>query len=168
MEIPNTDAWGLESNEDGFIDLNGWDPRQTSQDVYKVIALPVMSDPGTLTPIHPRWATLGGRWPSHVKSIQLPSHEVFEIRGSHLLLVVHCRVRVRVSNRRMKIKETRNSILIPADLKVVDLVKAFEVIGNVSEIFEIPDSLSNIQTRDARTATDLGWRHGTELRLEML
>jgi hypothetical protein len=46
-EIPNTDCWGLEGNEDGFIDLDNWDPRQASQDVYKVIALPVTSDPGT-------------------------------------------------------------------------------------------------------------------------
>lgn len=82
--------------------------------------------------------------------------------------MVNCRVKVRVSNRKTKIEETSNTILIPADLKVVDLVKAFKVIGNVSGIFEIPVSSSNIQTRDARTATDLGWRHGTELRLEML
>jgi hypothetical protein len=56
----------------------------------------------------------------------------------------------------MKIKESRNSILIPADLKVVNLVKTFKVIGNISRIFEILDSSSNIQTTDARTATDLG------------
>jgi hypothetical protein len=168
-EIPNTGCWGLEGNEDGYIDLNGWDPRQTSQDVYKVIALPVINDPGTLAPIHPQWAILGeGLWPSRVKSIELPSREVFEIRGSHLLLVIHCRVKVKVSNRRSRIEETRYSILIPADLKVADLVKAFKVMGNISGVFEIPDSLNNIQTRDTRTATDLGWRHGTELRLEML
>jgi hypothetical protein len=77
-------------------------------------------------------------------------------------------VKVRVSNRKTKIEETRNNILIPADLKVFDLVKAFKVMGNVSGVFEMPDSSSNIQTRDTRTATDLGWRHGTELRLEML
>ena len=59
-------------------------------------------------------------------------------------------------------------MLIPADLKVVDLVKAFKVIGNVSGLFEIPDLSSNIRTTDTRTAMELGWRHGTELRLEML
>jgi hypothetical protein len=47
-------------------------------------------------------------------------------------------------------------------------VKAFKDMGHVSGVFEIPDSSSNIRTTDARTATDLGWRHGTELRLEML
>jgi len=82
--------------------------------------------------------------------------------------VIHYRVRVRVSKNKKKIEETRNSVLIPADMKVVDLVKAFKTIGNVSGVFEIPDSSSNIRTTDARTATDLGWRHGTELRLEML
>ena len=168
-EIPNTDCWGLEGNKDGFFDLDSWDPRHTSQEVYKVIALPVMSDPETLTPIYPQWAILGqGLWPSRIKSIQLPSREVFEIRGSHLLLVIHYRVKVRVSNRKTKIEEIRNSILIPADLKVVDLVKAFKAVGNISGVFEIPEPSSNIQTRDTRTATDLGWRHGTELRLEML
>lgn len=168
-EIPKTDYWGLEGNEDGFIDLDGWDPRQTRQDVYKVVALPVNSDPKTLNPISTQWAVLGGgSWPPRVKSIQLPSREVFEVRGPHLLLVIHWRVKVRVSNRKTKIEETRNNILIPADLKVIDLIKAFKVDGNVSGFFEIPDSSRNIQTTDARTATELGWKHGTELRLEML
>jgi len=167
-ETPNTDCWGLEGNEDGFIDLGSWDPRQTSQDVYKVIALPVTSGTGTLPPIHPQLAILGGLSPSRVKSIQLPSREVFEIRGSHLLVVIHFRVRVKGSKKKTKIEETQDSVLIPADLKVVDLVKAFKDKGKVSGVFEIPDSSSNIKTTDARTATDLGWRHGTELRLEML
>jgi hypothetical protein len=77
-------------------------------------------------------------------------------------------VKVRVSNRRTKIEETRNGILIPADLKVVNLVKAFKAIGNVSGVFEIPDSSSNIQKRDTRIATGLGWRQDTELIIEML
>jgi hypothetical protein len=77
-------------------------------------------------------------------------------------------VRVRVSKKKTKIEETRNSVLILADLKVVDLVKAFKDISNISGVFEIPDYSSNIRTTDARTAMDLGWRHGTELRLEIL
>lgn len=159
----------MEGNEDGFIDLGSWDSRLKSQDVYKVIALPVTSDLGILTSIYSQWAVLrGGLCASRVKSIQLSSREVFEVRGSHLLIVIHCRVKVRVSNRRTKIEETSNNILILADLKMVDLMKAFKVMGNVSRVFEIPDSSSNIQTRDTRTATNLDWRHGTELRLEML
>lgn len=84
-----------------------------------------------------------------------------------MLVVVHFRVRVRVSNRKTRINESRKSILIPADLKVVDLVKAFKINGNVSGLFEMSDLSSSIQT-DTRTAMELGWRHGTELRLEML
>jgi hypothetical protein len=72
------------------------------------------------------------------------------------LLVIHYRVKVIVSNRKTKIKELKNSILILADLKVVNLVKTFKVIGNVSGIFEILDTSSIIWTTDARTATDLG------------
>jgi hypothetical protein len=53
-------------------------------------------------------------------------------------------------------------------VKMVDLVKPFKVVGNISGIFEITDSSSNIRTTDTRTATDLGWRHSIELRLEML
>ena len=135
-----------------------------------MIALPVSSDPETLNPISTQWVVLGGggSWPPRVKSIQLPSREVFEFRGPHLLLVIHWRVKVRVSKRRTKIEETSNNILIPADLKVIDLIKAFKVGGNVSGFFEIPDSSRNIQTTDARTATELGWKHGTQLRLEIL
>jgi hypothetical protein len=52
-EIPTPDYWSPEVSEDGFIELDSWDPPQTSRDVYKVIALLVMSDPGTPTPIYP-------------------------------------------------------------------------------------------------------------------
>jgi hypothetical protein len=58
--------------------------------------------------------------------------------------VIHYQVRVRVSKNKKKIKETRNSILIPVDIKVVNLVKAFKTIGNISGVFKIPDSSSNI------------------------
>jgi hypothetical protein len=170
-DIPNANCWGLEGNGDGFIDLDRWDPRHSSQDVYKVIAfkviaLPVIGDHGTLTPIHPQWAILGGG-PSRIKSVQLPSREVFEIGGSHLLLVIHCRVKVKVSNKKRRIEETKNNVLIPAEIKVVDLVEAFKVMGKVTGVFEIPVIVNNIQPKDTRTATDLGWRHGTELRLDM-
>ena len=123
------------------MDLDSWDPRQTNQNVYKVIALPIMSDPATLTPIYPQWAILGGSLlrTSSVKSIQLPSQEVFEIRESHLLVVVHYQTKVRVSNRRTRIEESRHTVLISSDLKVFDLVKAFKAIGNIGRIFEIPD-----------------------------
>jgi hypothetical protein len=69
--------------------------------------------------------------------------------------VIHYRVRVRVFKNKKKIKEIRNSVLIPADIKIVDLMKAFKTINNISGVFKIPDSLSNIRTTDARTATDL-------------
>lgn len=149
--------------------MNRWDPRQSSQDVYKVISLPVIGDPGILAPIHPQWAILGeGLWHSRIKSIQLPSQEVFKIGESHLLLVIHLRVKVKVSKKHKKIEQKKDNVLIPADLKVVDLVEAFKVIGKVTDVFEIPTNSNNIQTKDTRTAKDLGWRHGTELRLEML
>ena len=69
--------------------------------------------------------------------------------------MIHYRVRVRVFKNKKKIKEIRNSVLIPVDIKVVDLVKAFKTISNVSGVFEILDSSSNIRTTDARTVTDL-------------
>jgi hypothetical protein len=53
-------------------------------------------------------------------------------------------VRVRVSKKKIKIKEIRNNILILVDLKVIDLVKAFKDISNISGVFKILDSLSNI------------------------
>jgi hypothetical protein len=58
--------------------------------------------------------------------------------------VIYYRVKVKVSNRKTKIKEIRNSILILVDLKVVDLVKAFKAISNISRVFKILESLSNI------------------------
>ena len=54
--------------------------------------------------------------------------------------MIHYLVKVRVSNRGTRLEEIRKSILVPADLKVVDLVKAFAAVGNVSGVFEIPDS----------------------------
>jgi len=167
-EILNTDCWGLEGNEDGFINLDNWDSRQASQEVYKMIVLPVINGLGTLTPIYPQWVILGGLWPSRVKFIQLPNREIFEIRELYLLLVIYYQMRLKGFKKKTRIEKTRNSILISTDLKVVDLMKVFKGISNVSGFFEIPNSSSNIRTTDTRTVTDLGWRHGTELRLEML
>lgn len=153
------------------MNLDSWDPRQANVNVYKVIALPVMSDPATLTSIYPQSSILGGgSWlqTSSVKSIQLPSKEIFEIQGSHLLIVVHRQVKVRVSNRKSRTEETKHGVLIPSDLKVGDLVKAFQVIGKAARLFEIPDLSSKLCTTDTRTAMELGWRHGTELRLDIL
>jgi len=59
------------------------------------------------------------------------------------------------------------SMLVPAESKVVDLVEAFKGIGEVTGVFEIP-ATNDIQTTDTRTVADLGWKHGTELRLEMI
>lgn len=87
-----------------------------------------------------------------VKSIQLPTREVFEIRESHLLLVIHYRVRVKLFKKKTKIEETRNSVLIPVDLKVVDLVKAFKDMGHVSGVFEIPDSSKLTRARPPNPA----------------
>jgi hypothetical protein len=167
LGIPAAGCWGLKGNEDSFINLDGWDPQQRNLNVYKVIALPITSDPATLTPIHPQWATLGSQT-SSVKSIQLPSQEIFEIRGSHLLVVVHCSVNVRISNRKRRMEKTQHRLLIPADLKAADLAKVFRVFGNVWGLFEIPDLSGNIWTKGTQTASELGWKNGTELRLEML
>lgn len=167
--IPEADHWGLKGNEAGFLDLDSWNPRQAKQDVYRVVALPVTSDPKELTPIHPKWTILDGGWQSSpIKFIPLPNGEVFAFGESHLMLVIHYQLKVRISNRKIRIEEKRKNVVIPADLQVVDLVKHFRSIGNLSEIFELPDSTRKVKTTDTRTATALGWKHGTELRLEIL
>jgi len=168
-EIPEPGCWGLEDNEKGSMNLDNWDPRKTNLNIYKVVALPSPSDPTTLTPIYPQWAVLGGGslQTSDVKSIQLPSQEVFEVRGSHLLIVVYYQLRVRISNRRSRIEEKEHRLLIPADLKVMDLVKAFRAIFYTSRLYEVLNPSSNLQATDTRTVKELGWRHGTELKLEM-
>jgi len=77
-------------------------------------------------------------------------------------------LKVKVFNRRSRFEKTRGTLLVPAELRVVDLVEAFKGNGKVTGVFEIAAMLSNIQTKDTRTAADLGWRHSTELRLETL
>ena len=170
-EIPTSGCWGLKGDEEDFINLNSWDPRQRNLNVYKVVALPIKSEPAHPAPIYPQWATVG-EGPSQrtlpVESIPLAAQEVFEIPGSHLLVVVHCEKKVKVAKKKSRTEDTQTSILIPADLKVVDLVKAFKVIGAVIRVSEIPESSNNLQTTDTQTAMELGWKHGTELKLEML
>jgi hypothetical protein len=174
METPSPDCWGIKGNEDSFIDLNSWNPRKTVPEIYKVIALPTVialpavGNLGILTPINPQWAALGGGfWPSRIKSIRLPSNEIFDVQGSHLMVVIHYRVKIKIVNKPARFEDVKHSMLIPANLKVAELAKAFSVNGRiVSRLIEIPETSNKIIKTDIRTATDLGWKQGTELRIE--
>ena len=170
-EVPKARCWRLEDNDHGLIDLNSWNPRQADQEVYRVIALPVTEDSTMLNPIHPNWAVLGGgmRIP-HIKSIQLPSQELFDIQGySHILVVIHFRLRVKIAKKRHEIEESTNTILIPAELRAIDLVKALKGSRQTTEFSDIsdPSNIRMLNSTKVQTAADLGWKHGTELRLEM-
>lgn len=168
-----TDCWGLKGSEAGYMNLDVWDPRQKMQDAYKVVALSstTISEMIEPIPIYPQYTTLGGgssSRPLDVKTIELPSQKVFEIRGSHLLVLIKYRVKERFSKNKTKIGISQKIMLIPANLKVLDLVKALKDVGKVSGLYKMPNSERMIQTTDPRTATELGWGHGTELMLEML
>jgi hypothetical protein len=66
------------------------------------------------------------------------------------------RVEIQISNKRTKIKEIRNNILIIVNLKVIDLIKAFKLISNINGDFKMLESSSNMRTTNARIATELG------------
>ena len=106
----------------------------------------------------------------HIKSIQLPSQELFDIQGySHILVVIHFRLRVKIAKKRHEIEESTNTILIPAELRAIDLVKALKGSRQTTEFSDIsdPSNIRMLNSTKVQTAADLGWKHGTELRLEM-
>jgi hypothetical protein len=174
--IPDLNCWGLVGSGDDFLELNDWDPRRELQDVYRVMALPAMSSPDMGNSLRLQWAALrGDSWNTGARTIKLPSQEIFEIQGSHLVVVIWYRVNVRASFKGKKRTETReeihDSVLIPANMKMTDLVKAFENISGmsrrVSALYKMRDTENDMRESD-RTATELGWKHGTQLVLEMM
>jgi hypothetical protein len=171
-QIPKAKCWRLEDNDHGLIDLKSWKPRQAGQAVYRVVAIPDPEGPKTLNPIYPHWEAVGGGLCTpHIKSIQLPSQELFDIQHcSHILVVLHTRTRVKISNKKHRIDESTNTILVPADLKVVDLAKALKGSRYISGMYEMSNFLATPLERGActQTAAELGWKHGTEFTLEFL
>ncbi|KAI9739945.1 MAG: hypothetical protein M1818_005001 [Claussenomyces sp. TS43310] len=170
-DLPRADDWELRGKSGDSVTLKNWNPLQRKQEVYTVVPLPVTSDSITLQPILPHWAILGGdgwKLTSSVKSIEFPSKEMFEVQNSHLLVVVHCQKKVKISNnsKTRKIETSRHSLLIPSNSTVIHLVKAFKETSQAFGVFEGLDSEANLRG-DNRTARELGWRHGTELRLQM-
>jgi hypothetical protein len=170
-EVPKAKCWRLEDNDHGMINLNSWNPRQANQEVYRVVALLVTENPKILNPIHPEWAVLGEElWTSQIKSVQLPSKEMIDIQDfSHILLVVNCEVKIRTSKKKHRFKESRNTVLVPADFKVRDLVNAFKGSRQMTELGDISDpfNITVLNPTKSQTVADFGWKHGTELRLEL-
>ena len=60
--------------------------------------------------------------------------------------------------------EKEQRLLIPADFKVMDLVKAFH---HTSGLYEVSNPSRSLLATDTRTVGELGWKHGTELEVKL-
>jgi hypothetical protein len=163
-DTPSPGIWKLMIN-DVEQDLNKWDPQNLKPDAPILIVPRIEKSlvPITTTPTTQKgneWA-----WAYEMRSFRLPADVVFELEGdSHLLLVLRCQTKYRVSNRRTKIIETIHRILVPADYAVAEVLKLVRA-RTVSGVFEEPSP--NDLRNDNRSASELGWKHGTILRLEL-
>ncbi|KAI9830638.1 MAG: hypothetical protein M1819_005448 [Sarea resinae] len=164
LDTPSPGFWKMKKNgiEE---DLNEWNPHQLDSDKPLLIISNVEK---SLVPIEFIRPTQDGRpwaWAHEMRSFQLPSHVVFELQGdSHMLLVLRCQIKVKLSKKQRKIHETSHSILVPAEYGVAEVLALVRA-SAVSGVFEEPNP--NDLRKDNRSARELGWKHGTTLRLEM-
>ena len=104
-------------------------------------------------------------WASETKSFMLPVGDTFLLKSdSHVLLVLHCQTRVKISNKKRRVDKTHHSILVPIGYTVQDVLK---LIRNrpINGIYHEPEGESVLF--DSRALSELGWTNGTVLRLEL-
>lgn len=165
-EIPSTNHWGLKADDDGFIDLDSWNPRLEGKKFYRVMDLPPSSESKAIDPICTTWTIFGEGIST---SIQLSSRVILEIPQSSLLIMMSYDKKVKSSKKKSTLEGKKHCVLIPADLKVIDLVKAFQFVGNISGIIGgSANALEVLQITDTRTAKDLNLKNGTELVLQLI
>ena len=169
-DLPEPGYWKLEDSQHKLVSLDKWNSYDADKMMYTVLPTLLPGHPVSDFP-HLSQAFLGsGSWRriSDLRSFQLSPYQCLEVRGqSHLLIVIHCRGKVRLPNKKKRIEESRHEFLIATQTSISDLVAGLQTTNGTGTLFIVPETSNGLKLTDNRIVAELGWAHGTELRLEM-
>ncbi len=164
INSPRPGSWKLTRN-DNEEDLGKWNPYHLDPNT------PIFVSSNAENHLAPITSTFASRpasswtWAPETKAFKLLTRDVFTLDGdSHLQLVLRCQTKAKISKKQRRIDETIHSVLVPADYRVADVLRAMRT-SAVNGVFEEPHA--DDLRLDHRSASELGWKHGTTLRLEL-
>lgn len=98
-------------------------------------------------------------------SVRFPEQNAFLLQHhDRVLVILRCQTKYRVSNKRKDIRETNHTVFIPMTYTVHDVLGLIQA-SHVSAVYS--DHREDNLRSTGLTARELGWKHGTILRLEL-
>lgn len=98
-------------------------------------------------------------------SVHFSDRDAFVLEGyNHVLVVLRCQTKLKISNKKKRIEETSHTVFILTTYTVQDLLRLIRA-SNVCSVF-VESHEDNLRWSGS-SASELGWQHGTVLRLEL-
>jgi len=160
---PKSGLWKLVRAE-ADMDLDRWDPCSLELDKPLFITSNIEN---SCAIIASTTATRNGSWTwaDGMLSVCFPVQGAFVFEGyNRVLVVLRCQTKFRVLNKKKRIEETSHTIYIPMTYTVQDVLRLIQA-SNASGFFQEPDE-NNLRWSGS-SASELSWKHGTLLRLEL-
>ena len=146
------------------VDLDSWDPSSLELDKPLFIASNMKKSRAIIASTT---ATRNGSWTwgDRMMSVRFPDQGAFVLEGyNHVLVILRCQTKSRISNKKKRIDETSHTIFIPMTYMVQDVLSLIQA-SNVCGVFLEPSE--KILLWSGSSAGELGWKHGMSLRLEL-
>lgn len=165
---PQPGVWKL-VRDNADVHLDKWDPPSLELDKALFVTSKIITSNTIITSTT---AMRNGSWTwgNGLMSVCFPDRDAFLLKGyDHILVVLRCQTRVKISKKQKRIEETSHTVFIPMAYTVQDLLGLIQA-SKVSGIFvgsqEDKSKEDNLRWGGS-SAGELGWGHGTVLRLEL-
>ncbi|ELR06354.1 hypothetical protein GMDG_07944 [Pseudogymnoascus destructans 20631-21] len=160
---PQPGVWKL-VRDNADVDLDKWDPCSLEVDKALFITSNIKTSRAIVASTT---ATRNGpwTWDNGMMSVHFPDRDAFVLEGyNHILVVLRCQTKLKISNKKKRIEETSHTVFIPTTYTVQDLLRLIQA-SNVCGVF-VESHKDNLRWSGS-SASELGWQHGTVLRLEL-
>ncbi|KAF5873439.1 uncharacterized protein Bfra_004899 [Botrytis fragariae] len=161
---PQPGAWKLIKN-DAELDLNFWEPWSIEPDTAMIVASSNAQIPFPIIDSSPTTNDASWTWSKKVLSVNFPEQNAFLLQHhDRVLVILRCQTKYRVSSKKRNICETNHTVFIPMTYTVQHVLELIQA-SYVSAVYS--DHREDNLRSNGLTARELGWKHGTILRLEL-
>jgi hypothetical protein len=165
---PQPGVWKL-VRDNADVDLDKWDPCSLEVDkTFYITSNIKTSNIKTSSAIVASTTATGNKswtWGNEMMSVHFPDRDAFVLEGyNHVLIVLRCQTKHKISKKKSRIEETSHAVFIPMSYTVQDLLRLIQT-SHVCGVF-VESHGDNLRSSGS-SARELGWQHGTVLRLEL-